>query len=699
MPADGQDIEQWKQKYYDQLDILEKKEHDWESLESILKRTISRLSLAAEGQHKTLDRHLLDLRSSIKNQIKPDKLETIVDSISTILTQLEEKQTQPDSQYIDILHQLVSQLDWPKPCHKAAKKLQQVLDRSNDDNRQQLVTDTVNLIKQALSISSSQNEPEKEQGGLLGRLFQSDSKDTQTKDIATDPEAAKLLGSILKQLFRQIPWPQSIEKSITDIISNIDTCEDIDQLNNSLHQLASNIEPWPADISDNPAASAEFSSYRHCLLDLIKHIDNPDSASGKLSALQLSIKDTDNQLELEKLNHQLSTLLTLRDNAQPSVTSNNLADSTDINEQSSAQTLVAENNIAGTQPGIQELLIRLLEQLIVPDELQPQAEQMKHRLEQDTHPDNWKALLKDVASLINSIRSYLQKEKYEFETFLHQVTDRLKAMDQFLQTETESLQAAETQGNQFDLQIHTNVDEIRQDVDQAADLNNLKQTVSTKLDTISTHIKDYRDSEKQRLHTSQQQLDSMHNRMQELENETQTLKKVVVEKNKQAMFDALTGIPNRLSYEKKIEEEVARWKRFSTPLSLAVWDIDFFKKVNDTYGHKAGDKVLKTVAQLLNKRIRKTDFLARYGGEEFVMLLPGTKQEETLRLVNNLRSEVENCGFHYHGDAVKITVSCGVSCFNSGDTVNNVFERADKALYKAKHNGRNQCVIASSLSD
>ncbi|TNF36004.1 MAG: GGDEF domain-containing protein, partial [Gammaproteobacteria bacterium] len=90
---------------------------------------------------------------------------------------------------------------------------------------------------------------------------------------------------------------------------------------------------------------------------------------------------------------------------------------------------------------------------------------------------------------------------------------------------------------------------------------------------------------------------------------------------------------------------------------------------------------------------------ARYGGEEFVMLLPGTKEEETLRLVNELRKQVEECGFHYHGKGVTITVSCGVSSFRENDTVEQVFERADKALYKAKKNGRNQCVIASVRSD
>ncbi len=240
---------------------------------------------------------------------------------------------------------------------------------------------------------------------------------------------------------------------------------------------------------------------------------------------------------------------------------------------------------------------------------------------------------------------------------------------------------------------------IHDDMQKAEDLEVLKHHVQHRLDAMSEHIKQYRKNENQRFSEAQQSVESMQSRMQSLEQETANLKHVIAEKNRQAMFDVLTEIPNRLAYEKRVAEEIARWQRFGHPLSLVVWDVDLFKQVNDTYGHKAGDKVLRTIAQLLNGRIRETDFLARYGGEEFVMLLPGTKEEETLRLVNELRLKVEECGFHYHGEKVTITVSCGVSSFRVEDTLAQVFERADKALYRAKENGRNQCVVASCRSD
>ncbi len=609
------ELEQWKQKYYDQLDLMEKREQDWEALESTLKRTISRLSLAAEGQNSTLDRHISDLRGSIKNSINPQQLESIVDDISRVLSQLEDKQDAPDRESITALEQLLTGLQLPANVDKIRKKLLKKFTRSDDSAYAHLLKDSLDLINSILQTDT----PESEKSGLLDRLFHTD-KSSADKPVANDVD-----------LERQ-----------------------------------------------------QLEMYKSCLLDLLNKLDDPRSPSGKLTALKISAQDAQQKEELDKLSDTLSDLL---------------SQSTDFTVHASQAPSPAFSEPDSTlQPSIQELLIRLLEQLIIPADLQDDADKMKRRLEQETSPANWKSLLKNVASLINSIRSRMQKEKHEFEDFLQQVTDRLKAMDQFLQLETSNLNDAQSQGKEFDQQVSQNVKDIRYDISQATELSSLKQNVNSKLDIISGHIKLYRESENKRIQQSQQEVDSMHAKMQLLETESDQLKKVVIEKNRLAMFDTLTGIPNRLSYENKIEEEIARWKRFKNPLSLAIWDIDYFKKVNDCYGHKAGDKVLKTVAQLLYKRIRTTDFLARYGGEEFVMLLPGTVQEETLRLVNDLRQQIEDCGFHYHGEAVQITISCGVSSFNEADNLNQVFDRADQALYKAKANGRNQCVVASCLS-
>jgi len=618
------ELEQWKQKYYDQLDRLEKKQADWDILEGTLKKTIGRLGLAAEGQHATLDRHINELRNSIKNTINRQNLESVVDDISRTLANLEDKQVDEKRQSIHSLELLIKKLKLPKSAQKSQAKLLKKFAKSDDNQRDDLLNDSLKLLISLITMDTSTTD----KPGLMDRLF---------------------------------PSKNTVETSDTTTVKT-------------------DSENKPDDNED------QLLVYRNCLLDLLSKLDNPDSPDGKISALKIGARDARQKNELDKLSDQLSEMLREQTSYIPPVSK--------ISDQ-----IENSNSDPVLQPSIQELLIRLLEQLTIPADLQDAADKMKHRLEQEAQPSNWKSLLKDVAQLINSIRNHMQKEKHEFESFLQQVTDRLKVMDHFLQNESSNLLQAQNQGREFDKQVGLNVDDIRQDIDQATELSSLKINVNLKLDTISEHIQFYRESENTRFQKSQDEVDAMQSKMQTLENEAEQLKKLVIEKNKQAMFDALTEIPNRLSYEKKAAEEIARLKRFSNPLSLAIWDIDLFKKVNDTYGHKAGDKVLKTVAQLLVKSIRETDFLARYGGEEFVMLLPGTKQEETLRLVNKLRQQVENCGFHYRGEAVKITISCGVSSFNEGDSLSQVFEHADKALYKAKENGRNQCVIASCLSD
>jgi len=617
------ELEQWKQKYYDELDRLEKKEQDWEQLESTLKRTIGRLSLAAEGQHSSLDRHIGELRTAIKNNINRQRLESVVDDISRVLSKLEETSSGPNRDSINTLELLINKLSLPKDVEKTRNKLLKKLSAADDTKRDDLVAETLKLLVSVINTETIETE----KTGLMGRLFNSNTSNPEDKP--------------------------SSEEALTE--------------NTAEQQLV---------------------TYKNCLIELLNKLDNAKSPNGKLAALKIGARDAQHKNELDNLSDQLSKILQEKSESE-----------TDKKIDEITDTIHSAENDPTLQPSIQELLIRLLEQLIVPVDLQDEADKMKHRLEQETDPTNWKQLLKDVALLINSIRSRLQKEKHEFEDFLQQVTDRLKAMDHFLQNETSNLISAENQGQEFDKTVDISVEEIRQDINKATEISSLKDNVNSKLDTISGHIQLYRESENKRFKKSQQEVEAMHSKMQALETEAKQLKKVVIEKNKQAMFDTLTEIPNRLSYEKKAAEEIARWKRFSNPLSLAIWDIDLFKSVNDTYGHKAGDKVLKTVAQLLIKSIRETDFLARYGGEEFVMLLPGTKQEETLRLVNKLRQKVENCGFHYHGESVKITISCGVSCFNENDSLSSVFERADKSLYKAKENGRNQCVVASCLSD
>lgn len=166
------------------------------------------------------------------------------------------------------------------------------------------------------------------------------------------------------------------------------------------------------------------------------------------------------------------------------------------------------------------------------------------------------------------------------------------------------------------------------------------------------------------------------------------------EKEFMSVLDGLTGLYNRRQFEIGLEQEHNRSKRHPSDFSLAILDIDFFKKVNDTYGHQYGDYVLKTVASIMKSSFRKTDMLYRYGGEELVMIMPETNIEGALIPVQRLRRAVEEYDFNYNGVKAKVTVSIGLTMnYQDLATAGDILKSADEALYNAKESGRNRVVL------
>ena len=166
------------------------------------------------------------------------------------------------------------------------------------------------------------------------------------------------------------------------------------------------------------------------------------------------------------------------------------------------------------------------------------------------------------------------------------------------------------------------------------------------------------------------------------------------EKEFMSVLDGLTGLYNRRQFEIGLEQEYNRTKRHPSDFSLAILDIDFFKKVNDTYGHQYGDYVLKTVASLMKQAFRKTDLLYRYGGEELIMIMPETNIEGAIIPVQRLRRMIEEYDFDYNGVKAKVTASIGLTMnYQEFDSPADILKSADEALYKAKESGRNRVVL------
>jgi diguanylate cyclase (GGDEF)-like protein len=158
--------------------------------------------------------------------------------------------------------------------------------------------------------------------------------------------------------------------------------------------------------------------------------------------------------------------------------------------------------------------------------------------------------------------------------------------------------------------------------------------------------------------------------------------------------DSLTGLLNHTTTLEQVESEIARMKREEKPLALAMLDLDHFKRINDTYGHVTGDRVLKTFSSMLRQRLRSSDIIGRTGGEEFTVALPGATQDQAFAIMDDLRDAFAHVRQEHDGVEFNATFSCGISTFPKHESIATLMETADRALYKAKRTGRNRIVIA-----
>jgi len=309
-------------------------------------------------------------------------------------------------------------------------------------------------------------------------------------------------------------------------------------------------------------------------------------------------------------------------------------------------------------------------------------------LTRDRLPDSLAALTDIVARRIQRI----ENAKQEVEALLSQMIGKLDEIGQFVVDQNKSQNQSIASSETLNVQLVDEMKAMGDSVEAAGDLQSIRAQVRRRVDTIGKHWQEFREREVERASEMRARNEQMQSRVAELEAEANRLHGELKDEQRLSTLDALTKVPNRLGYEKRIDDELKRWQRFKQPTCVAVWDVDHFKRINDTFGHRTGDRVLAAVAENLAARIRGTDFIARYGGEEFVMLLCGTKLEDAMRLADEMRLGIANLKLHFRGTPLALTISCGMTALILTDTAGTAFDRADKALYKAKEDGRNKVV-------
>lgn len=335
-------------------------------------------------------------------------------------------------------------------------------------------------------------------------------------------------------------------------------------------------------------------------------------------------------------------------------------------------------------------LQQLLEHLSIPQDLDSKRGDIKNKLEEKLNGDNLSHVIDGLTELVIDA---FNVEQNRFKGFLQKLTNQLQDFNIFLLDSAVHSTEASHQSQLLEHEIQDNIDQIKNHMDNSKTIEELSLKVNQNLMAIGSRIREFRIKEQKRDQAYQKEVDALKLKLNESEQNAEEIKNIINSQKHKINHDSLTGLPNREAYNENIAESIQRWQHNDSPLSLAVADIDHFKHINDTFGHLAGDKVLKKVAALFKSSVREGDFIARFGGEEFVFIFEHTNSETALEITEQLRKSIEECHFVYRDNKVDVTISFGLTTIKAGDTIESLFMRADKALYKAKDSGRNRNVL------
>ena len=347
-----------------------------------------------------------------------------------------------------------------------------------------------------------------------------------------------------------------------------------------------------------------------------------------------------------------------------------------------------------------ERYVKSLEDLLaginVPIKFQSHCNSIREKLNQTVDDKTFDSILTAIVSLLTDINKHEQVEQHAIEVFLEDISSQLHRLDEQMRLSSESNRAAYSERETFNETICTDIDNIQISTSSALELNELQKHITLHLHELTGKLQSFKEDEHSRLQKSLRQLDEMSGKITELEKEANTLRDNLKLANAKAFHDSLTGLRNRFAYNERIDKEFKYWKRYKTPVSLLIWDIDHFKRVNDQFGHPGGDEVLRFIAEKMRLYLRDTDILGRYGGEEFLIVLPETDSVGAVAVAERIREAIAEASIPTEKGEAAITLSLGVAAYNeTTHDLETLIARADQALYVSKYKGRNRSSVGN----
>ncbi|MEN8640964.1 GGDEF domain-containing protein [Pseudomonas sichuanensis] len=648
----SEEAERWKEKYLKSIEQQEKLERRWDARLDLLRRGLVRSTLAAEGSDKIVDQCMKEMREVIRSDNMDAGLAGLIPRLEKAVLDSEQRRETRMNQVSDALTALVNQLqalplpgDVSRPLKKLAKKLDGGVSQSRE--LPPLLGELSGL--QGRALSAVQKPDDEARPGLLQRLF--GGRD----EAQGEPQPA--------------PKPTQPEEAASLVVVPDTQPQDADEL----HPLAAS-EPAPP-----PQPIIEASG--PVLVEAVFAAPRPQPEPEP---------QADPEPETQIIEQQAAEPAPLPADVVPEFT-----------QTSPAQTLeelagedgpyalpdAVEPPYSQVAAHIEQTLIGLLDDLSLPERHKAQALEMRERVARGL---NWYELIPVLDDLAVLMLAITDSGQHEFEAYLQQLNERLESFQSHLHEASTGHADNSSAARELDSQLREQVDGLQSSVQGAADVDSLKHILEGRLEGLLLTMDDHQHERDRREQELASRLHGLAERVASMEQEALGYREHLEEQRQKAMIDPLTGLPNRAAWSERVEQEVLDWHENGGHLAMAILDLDHFKRINDGYGHLAGDKVLKIVADQLRKRLRGRDFIARFGGEEFVLLLPQTSPPAAVQVAEALRAAIEACPFHFKGERVVITTSIGLSAFRPGERGDQVLKRADEALYRAKDKGRNR---------
>ena len=301
-------------------------------------------------------------------------------------------------------------------------------------------------------------------------------------------------------------------------------------------------------------------------------------------------------------------------------------------------------------------------------------------------------LMTNCLNVFDLIIEDLKQERTTAKVFLSTLSESLASVQASVYATITSTTESNAKNDKLNKELKDKIDDMSIKINDSGSLSDMKQDVSKKLEQIVQTLKNKAQLEQQQRIALHDKLTNMSAQVQQLEQQSKTFEKRIKEEQAKSLQDALTKLGNRAAFDEHFEKQIHRYQQNKFDLAITVIDLDDFKRINDTFGHIAGDKTLQVIANTLKKVIDDDVFVGRYGGEEFVLIFSHVDKEMVMKKLNILRKKVASLPFTFKNDRVSITLSIGVTLIEQNDNVHSAFERADAALYQAKKTGKNKVI-------